>query len=308
MGPIRLAIVGVGKIARDQHLPAIAADPRFELAALVSRSDAHADGVPTFPTLDALLADGPPVDAVALCTPPQVRYDLAHQALRAGLHVFLEKPPGATVAEVAALQAEADAAGRTLFASWHSRFAAGVDRAEAWLADKAITAVKITWREDVRVWHPGQHWIWQAGGLGVFDPGINALSIATQILPWQFFLTEAVLERPSNCASPIAARITFRSGDGVPVEADFDFRQTGPQSWDIEVETEAGPLLLREGGAVLVLDGQESRAPDREYPGLYARFAELVQAGRSEADVRPLQLVADAFLRGEIRTVEEFYD
>ncbi|KHL26237.1 galactose 1-dehydrogenase [Croceibacterium mercuriale] len=308
MAAIRLAIVGVGKIARDQHLPAIAADPRFELAALVSRSDAHADGVPTFPTLDALLADGPPVDAVALCTPPQVRYDLAHQALRAGLHVFLEKPPGATVAEVAALQAEADAAGRTLFASWHSRFAAGVERAEAWLADKTITGVTITWREDVRVWHPGQHWIWQAGGLGVFDPGINALSIATQILPWQFFLTEAVLERPANCASPIAARITFRSGDGVPVEADFDFRQTGPQSWDIAVETEAGPLLLREGGAVLVLDGQESRAPDREYPGLYARFAELVEAGRSEADVRPLQLVADAFLRGEIRTVEEFHD
>jgi len=308
MDPIRVAIVGVGKIARDQHLPAIAGDPRFELAALVSRSDAHADGVPTFPTLEALLADGPPVDAVALCTPPQVRYDLAHQALRAGLHVFLEKPPGATVAEVAALQAEADAAGTTLFASWHSRFAAGVDRAEKWLADKAISSVKITWREDVRVWHPGQHWIWQAGGLGVFDPGINALSIATQILPWQFFLTEAVLERPANCASPIAAQITFRSGDGVPVEADFDFRQTGPQSWDIDVETEAGPLRLREGGAVLVLDGQESRAPDREYPGLYARFAELVQAGRSEADVRPLQLVADAFLRGEIRTVEEFHD
>ena len=32
-------------------------------------------------------------------------------------------------------------------------------------------------------WHPGQEWIWQAGGFGVFDPGINALSIVTRILP-----------------------------------------------------------------------------------------------------------------------------
>ena len=34
--PIRIAIVGYGKIARDQHVPSIAADPRFELAAVVS--------------------------------------------------------------------------------------------------------------------------------------------------------------------------------------------------------------------------------------------------------------------------------
>ena len=34
----KIALVGIGKIARDQHIPAIAADPRFELAATVSRS------------------------------------------------------------------------------------------------------------------------------------------------------------------------------------------------------------------------------------------------------------------------------
>jgi len=41
---IRLALVGLGKIARDQHLPAIAADGRFELVAAASRS-AALDGV-----------------------------------------------------------------------------------------------------------------------------------------------------------------------------------------------------------------------------------------------------------------------
>ena len=103
MDPIRIAIVGIGKIARDQHVPAIRGNGAFSLAATVSPHDAGLPGVPHHASLDALLAQGPAVDAVALCTPPQVRYDLAAQALCRGAHVFLEKPPGATLAEVEAL-------------------------------------------------------------------------------------------------------------------------------------------------------------------------------------------------------------
>ena len=108
MDPIRIAIVGMGKIARDQHVPAIRGNSAFSLAATVSPHDAGLEGVPHLASLDALLHDGPAVDAIALCTPPQVRYDLAAQALGRGIHMFLEKPPGATLAEVGALQAQAD--------------------------------------------------------------------------------------------------------------------------------------------------------------------------------------------------------
>jgi predicted dehydrogenase len=38
MKPIRIGIIGFGKIAEDQHAPSIAANPRFELAASSSRS------------------------------------------------------------------------------------------------------------------------------------------------------------------------------------------------------------------------------------------------------------------------------
>ncbi|MGO8352352.1 gfo/Idh/MocA family oxidoreductase, partial [Rhizobium johnstonii] len=37
MSPINLAIVGVGKIVRDQHLPSVAKNPDFELVAMASR-------------------------------------------------------------------------------------------------------------------------------------------------------------------------------------------------------------------------------------------------------------------------------
>jgi D-galactose 1-dehydrogenase len=308
VSPVRIAVVGMGKIARDQHLPAIASNPAFSLAATVSPRGSGEAGVPHHPSLAALLSDGPAVDAVALCTPPQVRSDLAAEALARGLHVFLEKPPGATLAEVAALERQAAGTGATLFASWHSRFAAGVAPARAWLAERRIDRVQIVWREDVRVWHPGQAWIWEPGGLGVFDPGINALSIATWILPRAFFLEEATLSIPANRAAPIAADLRFRDTAGTPIAMDLDWRQTGPQSWDILVETDAGLCRLSRGGAVLSLPSGTSEAEDREYPCLYAHFATLIAAGRSDVDIDPLRLVADAFLRGRRDTVEPFHD
>lgn len=308
MDPIRIAIVGIGKIARDQHVPAICGNGAFSLAATVSPHDAGLPGVPHHASLDALLAQGPAVDAVALCTPPQVRYDLAAQALSRGAHVFLEKPPGATLAEVEALKAQADKVGATLFAAWHSRFAAGVAPARAWLAERRIEKVSIVWREDVRVWHPGQAWIWQPGGLGVFDPGINALSIVTHILPRPFFLKDATLVLPENRAAPIAADLAFRDTAGAPIHMDLDWRQTGPQSWDIHVDTDAGTLRLSHGGAVLTLPSGTEHGEDIEYAGLYSRFATLIRGGRSDVDTAPLRLVADAFLRGRRETTDAFHD
>jgi D-galactose 1-dehydrogenase len=298
LAPIRLALVGLGKIARDQHLPAISADERFELAAIVSRN-ADLDGVAHFTTLADLLASDVEVDAVSLCTPPQPRHVLAHLALASGKHVMLEKPPGATLSEVEDLRLAADARGLTLQTTWHSRYAQGVAPARAWLADKTIKAVRIDWREDVRVWHPGQDWIWEAGGLGVFDPGINALSIATAILPSPFFLTGAVLHVPENRQSPIQAELDFVDAAGAPIRAEFDFLQTGPQTWDITVETDAGQLRLSNGGARLWIDDAlVHEGPDAEYPGLYDAFARLVADRASDVDVSPLRHVADAFLLG----------
>ena len=154
MTALRVAIVGFGKIARDQHVPAIAATDGVTLAAV---ADPHASlpDLPQFTTLEDLLRDGPPIDAVAICTPPQVRRAQAALALEAGKHVMLEKPPGASVGELDPLIAAAARARRTLFATWHSRFAPAVEPARQWLASRRIHSVHINWKEDVRVWHPG---------------------------------------------------------------------------------------------------------------------------------------------------------
>ncbi|TGN90517.1 Gfo/Idh/MocA family oxidoreductase [Bradyrhizobium yuanmingense] len=308
MTDLRIAIVGFGKIARDQHVAAIAATPGATLAAVASRN-ASLQGVPHFATIEELLQKGPPIDAVSLCTPPQVRRAQAAAALAAGKHVMLEKPPGTGVAELDPLIAMAAGAKRTLFATWHSRHAPAVEPARQWLTDRHIKSVHISWKEDVRVWHPGQGWIWEPGGLGVFDPGINALSILTRILPKPVFVTAAELAFPANCQAPIAANLNLTDISGLPVTAEFDFRQTGPQSWDILVDTDQGRLTLSSGGARMAVDGKVlAEGPDEEYRGLYRRFVALAATGASDVDLTPLRLVADAFLLGKRTIVEPFVD
>jgi D-galactose 1-dehydrogenase len=308
MAKIRIALIGLGKIARDQHIPALAANDDFELVAVASPHN-KLSGLPNFNDLSALLAATPGVAAVALCTTPQVRYAIARHALQQGLHVLLEKPPGITVSEVIALADLANQKGLVLFASWHSRHACGVEPARVWLAERKIKKVSVTWKEDVRVWHPGQTWIWEAGGLGVFDPGINALSILTRIIPGALALQAADLSFPQNCATPIAARLLLSGIQGIPVQVDLDFLQTGPQTWSIDVETDSGVLQLSLGGKVLTIDGREVQTSGiTEYADLYAHFSKLVQGRRIDVDTAPLQLVADAYLCGRHVAVDPFLE
>ncbi|MFV3126067.1 Gfo/Idh/MocA family protein [Niveispirillum sp. KHB5.9] len=308
MSRIRIGLVGVGKIARDQHLPVIAANPDYELVAVASRHG-RVDGVAHFYTLEGLLEGAGDLDAISLCTPPQVRHALARQALEAGKHVMLEKPPGATLSEVYDLIDLAREKGVALLATWHSRYAPAVEPAKAWLEGKKLRRVHVSWKEDVRHWHPGQEWIWEPGGLGVFDPGINALSIVTHILPHALIVHAATLEVPGNRQAPIAATLSMHDHRGLPVTAEFDWRQTGPQTWDIVVETDQGTLTLSRGGAVMSIDGvAQLEQKEQEYANLYALFAKLVAERKVDADLAPLRIVADAYLTGRWLRVEDFVE
>jgi len=302
---LKVGLLGIGKIARDQHIPSLNANPRYELAACASRNTT-VSGVPSFPDLESMLAAVPDLHCISICTPPQAHYDAALTALRAGKHVMLEKPPTATTRQIALLADEAARRGLTLYQTWHSRCAAGVDAAREFLRARKVTSGRIVWKEDVYQWHPGQRWIWEPGGFGVFDPGVNALSLLTEILPNEVCVEGATLEFPENQQAPIAAVLRLRTDDGVAIGAEFDFRQKGEQSWNIELTTTTGALKLAHGGAELSIDGRAITADASmagEYPRLYQRFAALVDAGKSDVDWRPFQLIADAFLVGERRIV-----
>lgn len=297
MSTIKLAIIGAGKVARDYHVPTISRSSAFELVAAASLHG-RLDNVRHYESVEALLEQAD-VDAVAICTPPQARYAIARRALEHGCHVFLEKPPATTLGEVDALIGLAREKKVTLFAGWHSAEAACIKPAREWLAGRRIQRIDVQWKEDVRVWHRGQSWIWGAGGLGVFDPGINGLSLLTCLVPGELLVRDAELVFPSNCHAPVAATLELESTHGVPIHAEFDFLKTGTQSWDIDIHTQTGHLQLSMGGAVMRIDGAtvlSGRDLEFEYEQLYARFAELIAQGAMKVDVAPLRLVADAFL------------
>lgn len=306
----RIAVIGLGKISQDQHLPVIAASNAFELAAVVSTRGLGHGGVPSFRTPAELYRALPDVGVVAINTPPDVRHAIAREALEAGKDVLLEKPPAATLAELADLEAVAAAHGRVLFATWHSRFNPAVEAARTLLSDHGVRSIRIEWREDVRKWHPGQDWVWEPGGFGVFDPGINALSIFTRILPTPVFIRRADLTYPENRQTPIAARIEFGSPDPAAptLTADFDWREQGDEKWHMTIETADGRTArLFKGGAALAIDGTVTvDEPNAEYSRIYDHFAGLLSGRRSDIDGTPLRLVADAMLVGRRLTTDAF--
>ncbi|SLN33006.1 Gfo/Idh/MocA family protein [Pseudooctadecabacter jejudonensis] len=300
---MKVALVGIGKIAVDQHVPSIAASDEWDLDATVSRSGT-VDGVTSYTEIDTMLAENLDINVVSLCLPPVPRFDYAAACIRAGRHVMLEKPPGATVAEVHALQAMAEEAGVVLFATWHSRMAKGVAAAKAALTGKTIETAHIDWKEDVRKWHPGQDWVWEPGGMGVLDPGINALSILTEILPAPVHLRRGIVQVPRNRQTPVAAELSFTGG----VTASFDWLKQGEQLWEMTLTaTDGTAVQLKEGGNRCIVDGaDQSLAELGEYPALYARMADLVRKGQSDVDLAPMVHVSDIMTLCERETVDAF--
>ena len=167
--------------------------------------------------------------------------------------------------------------------------------------------MSIKWHEDVRKWHPGQQWVWETGGFGVFDPGINAFSIATAIFPGSLFINEAKLSVPKGAQTPVAADIKLESPESEGIlHCSLDWRRSEGEEWMISARTESGvEILLTDGGAKLSIGGAEQEVSGiGEYPGIYRRFAELIDERRSDVDVRPLRLVADCLLVGSTERVE----
>jgi D-galactose 1-dehydrogenase len=303
--PIRIAIIGYGKIAEDQHVPSVEANPRLELVATSSRSS---QGVAQkFTDWRELVRSVEGLEAVAITTPPGPRYTIARECIEAGLHCLLEKPPTVGLAEIADLDCLAQAKGVTLFTTWHAQHHSTVEQAAKARAGQRIASMQIHWHEDVHKWHPGQQWIWDPGGFGVFDPGINAFSIATKIFPGGLFVQSAELSVPENAQTPIAADITFYSpeADG-PLGASLDWRLTEGEEWTITCEaTDGTGVRLEDGGARLILNGAASADSGiGEYPDIYRTFVDLIDERRSLVDVAPLRLVADCLLVGGRSIVE----
>ncbi len=115
MAGLRIGIVGAGHFGRF-HALKVAAGRRVTLAGVHDRDAARAAAVAK--EAGATPLDWPALlaacDAVVIATPAEAHFALAAEALQAGLHVLVEKPIAATLAEADALAAIASRHGRVL--------------------------------------------------------------------------------------------------------------------------------------------------------------------------------------------------
>jgi len=125
--PVRIAVIGVGRIGR-LHAGLLAHQVRGARLVAVHDPDAQAAGtvadeldVPAVGEVDALLARDD-VDAVAICSSTDTHANLMIAAARAGKAIFCEKPISLELAEVDRALSAVDEAGVALQVGFNRRF------------------------------------------------------------------------------------------------------------------------------------------------------------------------------------------
>ena len=259
MQPVRFAIVSPARWGR-LLLDAARASDRLELAGTCSRDSANvADTVANyggraFGSLDEVCADAD-VEAVLLPTPHHLHFSQALAVLRAGKHVFIEKPIANSVAEAEELAAEAERRGLVIGVGMQGRRTGAVRRAKRMLETGALgkpalvaalhgAPIPVAPQED-----------WKHSAEAVPGGPLDQLGVHyADILCYLFgpieqvtgFVTRTVTER----SSPDAACVSFLLPGGIP--GSYVTQQVSSYVSDLSIYATGGALHVRRMGQELV--------------------------------------------------------
>lgn len=197
--PARSAVgmVGCGNIF-ERYLTGMSRFGGLRVAGCADADQPRADaaaaryGIRAYPSVAALLAD-PDVAVVVNITPPQAHAEVSAAALRAGKHVYTEKPLSATLREADEVMAARVAAGcrlgcapDTILGSAAQTARAAVDRA---LIGDPIGAAAFVTHSRAEEWHPDPGFLFRAGGGPLLDMGpyyiaslVNCLGPVTEVM------------------------------------------------------------------------------------------------------------------------------
>lgn len=226
MKPVRVGLVGCGKVGTI-HAAALRAIPEAELVAVCDANQERAGAFATkyggqpFSDMATMLREGD-VEAVVIGTPHPLHAEPAVLAAQAGVHVLVEKPMAATLADCDAMLAAARASGVTLGVISQRRFFEPVQRIKA-----AIDAGKIgtpalalflmySWREPSYYTSDPWRGRWDTEGGGVL---VNQSPHQLDILLWLMGPAAEVSGYWANVNHPsvevddtAVATVRFRSG------------------------------------------------------------------------------------------------
>ena len=223
--PFRTAILGYGTGGRVFHGPLLQADPRFDVAAVVTRDPARRAQVaaahPAASVLDSaeeVFAEPDRFDLVVVTTPPTSHFDLACSAVDSGIAVVVDKP-FVIRAEQGRELIERAAARDVLLTVFHNRRYDGDFRTVRRLVDDGTVGTVRSLESRFEWWKPGDPKAWkahagpEAGGGILYDLGPHLIDQALQLF---------------GPAASVTAELTrYRDGDGGDDEAFVSIEHTG---------------------------------------------------------------------------------
>lgn len=189
-GPLRIAIVGCGTVARRQHIPGYKAlsAGSVQLTVFASRSPEAAaaaaaqwgGGATVTDWRDALARDD--VDAVDICTPNALHAEVAVAAAAVGKHVLVEKPIATSLAEADRMIDAARRSGTALMTAHNGRYAPAIRSArgavQAGLVGEVAAVEAYLGHGGPSLWAPAATWFFhpgEAGGGSLIDLGVHAV-------------------------------------------------------------------------------------------------------------------------------------
>lgn len=145
--PLKIGVAGVGVMGRN-HARVLADIRDFALSAVFDPDQATAQGVAAlydaaaFTAADDFVAAG--LDAAVVATPNRYHADLSVALLERGVHVLVEKPIAATVADAQRMIDAAKANDRVLMVGQVERFNPAVEAVKRAIQGEDVISIQIT--------------------------------------------------------------------------------------------------------------------------------------------------------------------
>jgi predicted dehydrogenase len=223
MSDLGVAFVGCGRATEDLHLPAIG---RISGLRIVAAADSNEDAlarvrraVPGVRTATHYLdlVDDPRVDVVAVCVPPFLHAEVATAALRAGKHVYLEKPLAVSLEDAALIRAAAMSSPGTVGLGFNLRSHRLALAAREIIATGRLGRMDMLHTSWTCGFHLGREWpAWRfdrnLGGGAFYEIAVHHLDLARFLLHDEIDRVSAVTRTDEVVDQAIAISARMRSG------------------------------------------------------------------------------------------------
>lgn len=335
--PVRVLLLGCGRIARLAHLEVLRTLREVEIAAIadsdearLAEAGAHAPGAARYRDFNEAIAQHS-ADAAVITLPPALHAASAIAALRAGLHIYLEKPIAASLEEAEPVLDAWRAGDRVAMIGFNYRFHPALIEAKRVLAERRlgeIVAVRSVFAAAAREQPPWKR-ARATGGGALINLGSHHIDLAPHLLERSIERAEAELR--SVRTEHDTALLRLRLDDGTAVQSFFSMVACAEDRWEfygtdakLTVDRYAGTARVEPAraaatrgtrmiaaalAAASTIGRAAGRAREPSYGAALGRFVDAVHTRRSaqpdlEDGYRSLRAIVEAEAHAETHGAE----